>query len=104
MTRHRLGREQRIHDRFFRRLDRGIEERVQPLVRNDGDSAAAGLGITVADGEGQQEVAARILACAARPCDPQRSPLRHTRALVRQQRRVGRDEHDDRTCARLGRR
>ena len=49
--------------------------------------------------EREDQVAARVLAGAAGARDPERAALRQARALMRQQRRIGRADHDDRARA-----
>ena len=60
----------------------------------------AGREAAVGGGEGEQEVAAPVLAHAARAGDPERRPLGEAGALRGQQRRVRGHEDDDRARAR----
>ena len=55
----------------------------------------------VAGGESQEEIATGVLAGAARAGHPEPGTLRQPLALVRQQRRVGGEDDDDRAGARV---
>src|SRR5437588_10037361 len=55
-----------------------------------------GAEAAVAGCEGEEEVAARDRAGAAHSADAEAHPLRQPVALVREQRRIGRDDPDDR--------
>ena len=83
----------------------GVEELVDAHV-TDGPHlvrATRRLGVVagvagqlVAGGEGDEQVAAGVATRAAHPGDAQPGPLREPLALVGQQRRIRRDDHDDR--------
>ena len=103
-TGHRLGRHEGVDDGLLGRLDRGPEERADPGVVKRLDRAREGPArrpilrgeSPVAGGEGDEEVARRVLPCPARARHAQPRALCQPFALVRQQRRVGSEDHDDR--------
>ena len=88
-----FGMQERVDDRSFGRVDGRVEEVVQLLVRHELCGIAR---VRVAGGEAEHEVAARVFAGAAGAADAESGALRDTVALMREQRRVGRDDHDDR--------
>ena len=105
----RLGGQQRVDDRGLGGLDRRVVERRDVRVdehrERHGDRLRvvrdlARRQLLVRGREREQDVAARVLAGAAGARDAERRPLREPPALVREQRRVGRHDHDDRARAR----
>ena len=88
-SRHSAGCEQRVQDRLLGCLRRGVEERGHALVgdhlkRYDRRSfPSPGPGdVTVAGGEGEEEVAAPILAAATHAAEADARTLGETVALV----------------------
>ena len=98
---HRLGSDERVDDRLLRRLDGRHEERVDKVVVEHGHRVrrfrAAMRDQLVAGREAQEELAARVATDRAGSRQAQAGSLRQPFALVRQERRVGRDDDDDRT-------
>src|SRR5262245_6758690 len=103
---HRLGGDEGVDDRLLGRLHRRLEERVEPSVHHGPDIEhpdAVGLPLgwrqaAIARGEGQEEVARRRRTETAHAGDPQLGPASDAAALMGKQRRVGRDDADDRTA------
>jgi hypothetical protein len=99
--------EERIEDRALGRVDDGVEEvgdvRVGEHLHAREDFRLlielARRKTGVARREREEEVAARLLAAAAHARDTQADALRQPAALVREERRVGRGDADDRTGA-----
>ena len=97
---HRLRGHEGIHDRFFGRLDRREEQRAQHVVGKHLQlrHAAPRCGPGICRGKRDEDVARAIGGIAAHAAEPQRRALCDAPELVRQQRRVGRDHHDDRAA------
>ena len=101
---HRLRGHERVQDGLLDRLDGGPEERAQPGLVDGAQGALAGHGRglvgdgegRIAGGEGEDEVAAAVLSGAAGPGDAQGAPLCEPPALMRQERRIGGQDDDDR--------
>jgi hypothetical protein len=90
---HRLRREQGVDDRFLGRFDRGVEEPVHRLVRQEANRLRRQ---SIPDREGEHEVAARVFAGPASAGDPERRALRKPCALMREERSIRGDDDDDR--------
>ena len=108
---HVSGSQQRVENRFFRRFGHRGEQRGEPIVwqgthLDDGRRAHAGQEILrrhrlACRGEGQEDVTAGVGSAAASPADADGSTLREAAALIAEDRRVGRDDDDDRPGARF---
>ena len=98
---HRLGGDERVDDRLLCRLDRGHEQRIDVVVieHPDGERRArtAMRRQLVARGETDEELAARVAPDRAGSRQTEAGPLGQPFALMRQERRVGRDHDDDRS-------
>ena len=101
---HRLRREHRVQDRLLDRVDRRLVERVDPGVVQHPQRQLRLVGVEAAvpGREAEREVAARALAHPARSRDPERGPAREPLALAGEERRVRRDQDDDRAGALVG--
>ena len=82
--------------------------RLSSTIRTSWVTGAAAPGSSVvgeapvAGREREEEVARRVVRGAAHAREAERRPLGEPLALVREQRRVGRDDHDDRARSGLG--
>ena len=106
LARHRLGRDQRVHDRLLGRLDRRVEERRRSTRSRASSRRLGALGrdrprLPVAKAMKMSPLA--VLAGAADPRDAEPGALREPVALVGQERRVGGDDDDDRAARRAAR-
>src|ERR687894_1548332 len=103
-TGHGAGGEEGVQDRLLGRLRRGVEERRHALVRDHPErygrrepGETLPRDATVARGEGEEDVAAPVFAAAAHPAEAYARAPGEAVALVRQERRVGGEDHDDGT-------
>ena len=98
---HRLRREHRVDDGFFGRVDRRLKERIDPIVgqHRQRRRALRARRAGVRRGKRQKQIAGRIARPTAKPAEPHPDTPGDALELVRQQRRIGRDNHDDRTAA-----
>ena len=98
---HRLGGEHRVQDRLLDRVDHGLVERVDSAVvqHPEPDLALVGLERAVSGREAEPEIAARVLAHAAGARDSEAGAAGEPFALEREERRVRRDQDDDRAGA-----
>src|SRR5829696_105466 len=103
---HGLGGHHGVHDGLLGGLDDRVEQRVDALVgqhlERHGELAAGQL--PVAGREGEEDVAAGVLAGAAGAGHPQPGPLGQAVALVREQGGVGGGHDDDRPAPARARR
>ena len=81
---HRLGRRQGIQDRLFHRFGHGVEQGVHQLVgqRLYGEGSIRVDRQMVAGAEGQEQIAAAIVAMAADSGQPDGRPLGQSFALA----------------------
>ncbi len=106
---HRPGGDHRVDDGLLGRLDGGVEQRIdarvgqrsQVLERRRPRRVVAGE-YSVAGGEGEEQVAAAVLARTAGPGDAEAGTLGESPALVPQQRRIRGDHDDDGATAQRG--
>src|ERR1044071_827815 len=78
---HRLAGEQRVDDCLLRRVDDGVEELVEAVVREHRQRLLSLVADSVAGRPREDQVAARVLACAARARDAERGALCEAVAL-----------------------
>src|SRR4051794_26272027 len=98
---------ERVDDRFLGGVGCGGEEWADRFVGHhfyrDGITRASWIETGIGGGKCEKEVAASVVTVAPNPGGPDRGPLCQPFALVRQKRRVGRHNDDDRSVSlRLG--
>src|SRR5256885_10750295 len=96
-TDHVLVIDQSVDDGFFGSFDRGGEKRVHQVVRHGFDGANRWLGVggmRVGGGESDKQIAGTAAGNATGASEAQRSAAGQTFQLMREKRRVSRDNDD----------
>src|SRR5438105_3331593 len=90
--------DQGVGDGFFCRFDGGGEKRVHQVVRHDFNGTNRWLGVggvRVGSREGDEQIAGAVAGNAAGAGETERSTAGQTFQLMREKRRVGRNDNDD---------